>query len=339
MATGFPSHGIKAGGLGIRRVSSLALPAFLASAAGTLPLQSSMLRYSNTPMDPEYQAMLNHWQAETKILNPDNTLIHKQSFWDKPLLDRVVNDVHASATDAYNQARLKAVSAPHSGDWLYALPITACGLRLDDEAIRIATGLRLGTCLCEPHNCMCGAMVTADGSHGLSCSLGPSRIARHSVLNDLICRCLIRAGFPAIKEPPGLSRTDGKRPDGLTLIPWRSGRTLIWDATVTDTVAASYLPATSVMAGAAAELAATRKEAKYGPLLATHVFVPLALETLGPINRTGLAFISELGQNLTRISGDPRETSHLFQRLSIVIQRFNAVAYRSTFDLPELDDV
>jgi len=27
------------------------------------------------------------------------------------------------------------------------------------------------------------------------------------------------AGFPVTKEPTGLFRTDGKRPDGLTLVP------------------------------------------------------------------------------------------------------------------------
>src|SRR6218665_60870 len=77
-------------------------------------------------------------------------------------------------------------------------------------------------------------------------------------------------GIPATKEPTGLSRTDGKRPDGLTLIPWRMGRALIWDATVTDTLAASYLPSTSVAA------AADRKCAKYDILSKTYQFVPLA---------------------------------------------------------------
>jgi len=29
-------------------------------------------------------------------------------------------------------------------------------------------------------------MVTANGSHGLSCGLGPGRIARHATMNDII---------------------------------------------------------------------------------------------------------------------------------------------------------
>jgi len=215
-------------------------------------------------------------------------------------------------------------------------PVTTCGLRLDDEAVRIAVGLRLGTGICEPHACPCGARVTADGAHGLSCGLGPGRIARHAALNDLISRSLTRAGFPNIKEPPGLSRSDGRRPDGLTLIPWRRGRSLIWDSTVIDTVAPSYLQATSASAGAAAEVAATRKNAKYTQLAGTYFFVPLAFETMGPINSNGMDFIKDLGRLVTQTTGDPKETSYLFQRLSVCIQRFNAVAFRGTFEQQEL---
>jgi len=47
--------------------------------------------------------------------------------------------------------------------------------------------------------------------------------------------------------------TDGKRPDGVTLIPWKDGKCATWDVTVTDTMAQSYLPITSQTSGAAAE--------------------------------------------------------------------------------------
>src|SRR6218665_52589 len=76
--------------------------------------------------------------------------------------------------------------------------------------------------------------------------------------------------------------TDARRPDGLTMIPWHAGRHLVWDATVVDTLESSYVQATAAMAGAAAEIATERKNAKYSALLNTHVFVPLAMETLGP---------------------------------------------------------
>ena len=68
--------------------------------------------------------------------------------------DRAI--VEAGLESSEKCARFLATTSPHSGDWLHSLPITACGLRLDDEAIRIAVGLRLGSNLCVPHVCrMC----------------------------------------------------------------------------------------------------------------------------------------------------------------------------------------
>src|SRR6218665_1379720 len=79
-------------------------------------------------------------------------------------------------------------------------------------------------------------------------------------------------------------------------------------------------------------MAADRKEAKYTLLAAVHHFVALAFETMGPVCSAGLAFLSSLGKNLSPESGDARETSYLFQRLALTIQRFNAVAFRGTFN-------
>jgi hypothetical protein len=141
----------------------------------------------------------------------------------------------------------------------------------------------------------------------------------------------VRAGVASVKEPVGLSRSDGKRPDGLTLVPWQSGRNVIWDVTVTDTLATSYLPSTATTAGSAAEMAATRKESKYAELSVTHTFIPIAMETLGPVSNKALTFLRELGRRLTRVTEDSRETSFLFQRLSIAIQRFNAVCFAGSF--------
>src|SRR6218665_3798092 len=107
-----------------------------------------------------------------------------------------------------------------------------------------------------------------------------SWLRSNSTINDIIHRTLSKAGIPSIKEPPGLLRTDGRRPDGLTTIPWHAGRHLVWDATVVDTLESSYVQATAAIAGAAAEIATERKNAKYSALLNTHVFVPLAMETL-----------------------------------------------------------
>jgi len=77
-----------------------------------------------------------------------------------------------------------------------------------------------------------------------------------------IWRVLSKAGFPSIKEPHGLLRSDNRRPDGLTLISWRDDRCATSDVTVTDTVAPSYLSMSSACAASAAEAAAKRKDEK-----------------------------------------------------------------------------
>jgi len=123
-----------------------------------------------------------------------------------------------------------------------ALTVASCRLRLDDEAIRVTVALRLGLDLGAPHTCRCGALVDAGGQHGLVCKQASSRIASYQQLNDLVTRALASTNVPATKEPVvGLTRRNGKRQDGTTQIPWRSGKLLVWDFTVVSTVAGSYV--------------------------------------------------------------------------------------------------
>jgi hypothetical protein len=241
-------------------------------------------------------------------------------------------------SNQHDKARLLAVSADHSSDWLHALPISSCGLRLSDEAVRVAVGLRLGASICQPHQCPCGSTVDSTGTHALSCKKSSARIQRHSALNDLIFRAFVKAGVPSIKEPPGLLRTDGKRPDGVTQIPWASGKSLAWDVTVTDTLAPSYRHLSSISAGKAAERAAELKVAKYSAIAVSHDFLPIAFETLGPLNAAAATFIASLGKRISFVTGDARESAFLFQRLSMTLQRFNCVALHDSFVSDLADD-
>ena len=160
---------------------------------------------------------------------------------------------------------------------------------------------------------------------------------RHFHLNDVIYRALASADIPASKEPSGLLRSDGKRPDGLTLIPWQAGRSLTWDVTVSHTAASSYLSNVAATAGGVAEMAAERKREKYVELEKSYIFQPISFETFGPINSSGHSFISEIGRRISAISGDVRETAFLYQRLSVTVQRFNAIAFRGCFIAADLD--
>ena len=96
------------------------------------------------------------------------------------------------------------------------MPSANLGLRLSSQEICINIGLRLGANLVSEHTCMCGSKV--DTTHvrvqmdTTGCpareALGVSR-----TVNNIIARSMRSVGVPAILEPTGLLRGDGKRLD------------------------------------------------------------------------------------------------------------------------------
>ena len=186
-----------------------------------------MLMGSVGSIGSHYNLYAIDWSTTFSCLLSSELESHKQRTWDKPNVITDVNYIFQSLQDTQSKARLLAVSAAQSSDWLNALLIASCRLRFDNEDIRVAIGLQLGTALCQPHIYPCGAIVEEDGLHALSCKLGNDKLVRHSTLNDLIAHVLLRADIPCVKVPPGLSRKDGKRPDGLSLIPWRTGKSIV----------------------------------------------------------------------------------------------------------------
>ncbi|KAJ4433690.1 hypothetical protein ANN_16001 [Periplaneta americana] len=94
-------------------------------------------------------------------------------------------------------------------------------------------------------------------------------------------------GVPSILEHSWISRSDGKRPDGLTLVPW-------------------------------------------------HIIIFLSLLRLkylahGSWCSEGKALISTIGRSLVQLSGDPRSSQYLRQRIGIAIQRGNATSILASF--------
>ena len=55
------------------------------------------------------------------------------------------------------------------------------------------------------------------------------------------------------------------------------------------------------------------------------------MESFGPLNTAGFQFLNELGRRISQESDDSRGCAFLLQRLSMTIQRFNAVAIKGTF--------
>jgi OTU-like cysteine protease len=105
---------------------------------------------------------------------------------------------------------------------------------------------------------------------------------------------------------------------------------MIWDFTCPDTLAPSHISSTSITAGMAAETAEKLKFNKYSDLSSKFDIVPIAIETFCSWGDSGKKFITILGSRMAAVSGDPRSTLFLRQRVSIAIQRGNALSVLGT---------
>ena len=98
----------------------------------------------------------------------------------------------------------------------------------------------------------------------------------------------------------------------------------LWPGTLTvpDTYAESHISSTVVKAGAAAHRAAQNKTDKYARLASNHIFCQFAIETAGAWHETAIEVTQEIGRRITVV-----KTEFLFQRVSMALQRGNAVSF------------
>jgi hypothetical protein len=117
---------------------------------------------------------------------------------------------------------------------------------------------------------------------------------RHNAVNDLIKRALASANVPALLKRKSLCRDDGKRLDGLSVLPWANGRCLVWDFTCPDTLADSHLNRAVLSPSAVANDAEHRKTMKYCSLASLYRFT-LAIRTLGALGDEASTLLCNLG--------------------------------------------
>ena len=90
--------------------------------------------------------------------------------------------------------------------------------------------------------------------------------------------------------------------------------------------APSHIQASSIVAGAAAAEAETKKRTKYADL-PHHI----AIETTGVWGSEGLNLVKELGRRIAIVQLEPRSTAFLRQRISLAIQRGNTAFKQHKF--------
>ena len=325
---------IRYGGLGLRRTEDVALPSYVASLYRCHQIVSALLPPSySASVAQERARVTDGWLSIAGDRGtPDGEDKNLQRAWDSPLIERR-RDVLLSQANQYTRARLLSAAVAESGAWLRALPSANIGTLLDSETLRVSIALRVGAAVCSPHRCRCDSLADSQGYHSLTCRFSAGRHPRHTALNDVIRRALQSASIPALLEPSGLGRGDGKRPDGMTIYPFSSGMPLVWDATCVNTYADSNLASAAVAAGEAARNAEVRKRHKYADLAQRYRFEPVAFETGGACGPGTKTLIRELGARMSAVSGEKRETEWLWQRLSIAVVRGNATSVLLTSGL------
>ena len=309
-------------------MEDIALPAFISSMSATEGLVSQLTCRSTADGSNLLASAL---ATFSDLIQPHEEFLHST---EQPLKQRDLDatssrkrfDALLEGCNQLHRARLLAAAEPHSGAWLDALPVEKLGLHLPNDVLRIGVALRLGIPVSLPHRCKCGATADSLGHHQLSCHRDPGRLPRHAALNDIIKRGLAAAGVPALLEPRGLDRGDGRRPDGITIMPFSDGRSLVWDATCTNTFGATHVTDCAVTPGHAARAAEQRKRTRYAALAQRYRFEPLAVETTGVLGPAITKLLTELGHRISAQSGEKRETCWLRQRVSLAIVRGNAAA-------------
>ena len=145
-----------------------------------------------------------------------------------------------------------------------------------------------------------GMPLVAEGRH-----------QRHAAINGIVKQGLMSAHIPSRLDTTGLMRSDGKRPDGVTLAPSKSGCLLVWDATSLDTLAASYrVHSTYQCAGEGYCSSGGEEEQKISGSRVPpgHQFAPIAT---GPriTSLPGVGMQDQTGDRRTQINGVPGSAS------------------------------
>jgi hypothetical protein len=200
-------------------------PAFLSSIRDCVKkLVSLLLNSKDNELIQHYDEALAVWDVENENERPTIPQFHKN--WHNINIKRIIaNDLILNSPR--DLARFKALQSRESGSWLHAIPSPNIGTLLDDTSFQVCIGLRSGCNLCTPHICKCNAKLDEIGIHGLSCSKSSGRFSRHTEINSIINRSLTSIRVNSTLEPNGPSRDDGKRPDGMTLVPWIKGQPLV----------------------------------------------------------------------------------------------------------------
>ena len=110
--------------------------------------------------------------------------------------------------------------------------------------------------------------------------------------------------------------------------PWHEGRFVVWDITVADTTAASYLAATATVAGSAAKSVKKRYYIELYQIVTTS-FLLLSNHIWTIKQQSRIIFIRP-GSTYYIVYVRRQGNKFFFQRISVTLQRFKAICASDT---------
>ena len=147
-------------------MSSLAVPAFLASSTASLSMVGALLPQGRLgPLQSLMAEAMVSWLAAGELLIAPTPMPVGQKGFDDPVCRARFSSLLVGMEGAV-RASVLAAAAPSFGCWLEALPSPSLRLRLGDAELRVTVGLCVGCPVVSAQTYTCGVPVAPDGFHG-----------------------------------------------------------------------------------------------------------------------------------------------------------------------------
>ena len=166
------------------------------------------------------------------------------------------------------------------------------------------------------------------GDHAMCCRSGGERNSPHNNLRDALFDTAVAAGLGPVKEGRFLLPGNDRCPADVLIRNWAGGKDAALDVTVVTPIQDNTMPGAANLAGHALTYAYERKMngAEADCTRQGIAFLPIVAETFGGWHPDAKREVKKLGAALARHTGqeEGEAVSHLWSRLSILLQRGNA---------------
>jgi hypothetical protein len=318
------------GGLGLRTAIPHASGALVSSVVGCATLAQQFTRCDVDLQDLTLQTRDLAERMSTPV--SDDQLIEMSQRAISLEVDlKLRAAVDSEAITDRDKARLRVLSAPHTGDWLNVVPLPILGLHLKPREFKFAVNYRLGMPLYQEEGVCpaCGKAADEFGDHSVACAHTGERIARHNHLANMLFRVAQSANLAPTKEENALIPGTQGRPADVLIRAWgHGGKDMAYDVVVTSPLQKTLVKRAGREDGVATKKAFEDKLRKYGEACRVNgmEMSPMAVDTFGAWHPKSAMQLKRLAKALARQTGEDEGSavSHTFQRMAVLLIRDNA---------------